>query len=95
MEDRARGLKVGVPLTARFRGRTYRARLVQADPGELTGPDDHGMRVRLEDGRVFRSYLDAAVAITGGPAAPKRFWWVGDADTYPPAALPGESGQTG
>ena len=66
MSIKDRNLRAGTRLTARYKGATHRAEVVETD---------HGLRYRLEDGREFKSPSGAARAVMGGKAVNGwRFW---------------------
>ena len=76
-----RELEIGTKLTARFKKQVYTAEVVEADRDDVAGSKDEGLRIRLEDGRVFRSVSSAAAAITGGAINGWRFWSLAPAES--------------
>ena len=69
-----RELEAGMKLNARFKKQDYTAEVVSAEQADLKGPTDDGMRIKLADGREFRSVSSAAKAVTGGSINGWRFW---------------------
>ncbi len=61
-----RDLKDGMRLVARYKGETWTAEV---------GMTEEGLRIRLEDGRLFKSVSSAGSAVMGGNACNGwRFW---------------------
>lgn len=69
-----RNLEQGMKLVAKFKKQQYSAEVVEAEHDDFAGSKDEGLRIKLADGRVFRSVSSAAGAITGGSINGWRFW---------------------
>lgn len=69
-----RNLEQGMKLTAKFKKQGYTAEVVEAERDDVAGSKDEGLRIKLADGRVFRSVSSAAKAVTGGAINGWRFW---------------------
>lgn len=74
-----RNLEQGMKLAARFKKVDYTAEVVEAEHDDVAGSKDEGLRIKLADGRVFRSVSSAAQAITGGSINGWRFWSLAEA----------------
>ena len=70
-----RNLEPGTALTARHKGETHTAEVVQTDDG---------LRYRLADGREFKSPSSAGKAVTGGACNGWVFWSLAGEETAQP-----------